>query len=156
MTVLTRSSLRRNQLQGTVFPGITQLTPPGVGISAKLRGGMGFGLGGHFVNRGMHRALAGLGALGDYATDANGNVIYDANGNPVQSTDYASIAGAVQAGLAVLNSQQVFQLNLQRAQQGLQPISVPSPTVGLNIAGINSSTLLLIGGGLVLLMLAKR
>lgn len=147
MTVITRANLRRNQIAGlgsaTFWPGISRATPPGSAVSARISGGMGFG-------------LNGLAALGDYATDASGNVIYDQSGNPVSTTDYGAIADLFTKGLALLNSQQVFQLNLQRAQAGLQPVTVPSPQINLGIAGISSSTLLLIGAGLFAVLLLKR
>lgn len=124
----------------SVWPGITMLTPRWSGPSADVRGGMGFGLHG----------------LGDYAKDASGDLILDSSGNPVSTSDTSTISDLVTKGLALLNSQQVFQLNLQRAQQGLGPINVPSPQINLGIAGINSSTLLLIGAGLLGVLLLKR
>lgn len=119
------------------------MTPHGAGVSSRITGGMGFG-------------LNGLRGLGDYATDANGNVITDASGNPVASNDYSAIADLFTRGLALLNSQQVFQLNLERAANGLPPVNVASPQINLGVAGINSSTLLLIGAGLLALLLVKR
>ncbi|MHB8674558.1 MAG: hypothetical protein ACYDAK_12900 [Candidatus Limnocylindrales bacterium] len=108
--------------------------------------GMGFGM------KGLG-GLRGLGDSGGYATDANGNIIYDANGNPVASTDYSGIGQALVAGLAVLNSQQVFQLNLQRAQQGLPPVTLPGTT---SLVNTSTNTLMLVGAGLVALLLLLR
>jgi len=126
----------------TVWKGITNITPQAQ-HSALLRGGMGFN-------------LAGLRGLGDvtYATDANGNVIYDSSGNPVAATDWASIGAAVTAGLAVLNSEQVTQLNIQRAQSGLAPITVAGTTSLLNTS--TTTMMMMAGAALVLIMAMRR
>lgn len=126
----------------TNWPGITRTMPPMM-PSARLRNGMRFGVGG----------LRGLASAGEYALDANGNIMIDpTSGVPIQSTDITSISDMLTKGLALLNSQQVFQLNLSRAQAGLQPINVPAPVVGLNIGGLSAPMLLLGLGALLLLM----
>lgn len=118
------------------------------------------GLSSHDHVRGLSGADAShfhLHGLGSVALDANGQPIIDpATGGPVDSTDSGTIADLVTKGLAILNSQQVFQLNLERAQRGLQPLNIPQPQVNLGIAGVNASTLLLIGGGLLALLLIKK
>ena len=102
------------------------------------------------LTNGTSFGLHGLASLGDYALDANGNPILDANGNPVASTDYSAIGQAFVAGLAVLNSQQVFQLNLQRANQGLPPVTLPGTT---SLVNTSTNSLMLMGAGLLALML---
>ena len=146
--LLTRGENPYKQHLGmSVIPGITQLTPPYIGRSARINGGMGFGLG----------AMGGTIA---FQTDASGNSVMDANGNPIAAdgSDWSTIADLVQKGMAVLNSQQVFQLNLDRAQRGLAPINVPAPQVGLSIAGLNSQSIpfLILGALALVLLIGKR
>lgn len=82
--------------------------------------------------------------LGAFALDANGNVVRDESGNPVEATDYSAIGDLVTKGIALLNAQQVFQLNLSRLQQGLQPIPTQyaAPTLNLGVSGVNTQMLL--------------
>lgn len=139
--MLLNSDTLKQTLGMSVIPGITRLTPPWIGNSAAIRGGMGFGLGSVF----------GV----DFTTNADGSPILDAYGNQV--TDASVIADMVTKGLAILNSQQVFQLNLDRLQKGLQPIptSYAAPTMNFGLAGV-SMPMLLIGGALLLYLIASK
>lgn len=137
--------LDRSNLSGlgmSVIPGITQLTPPMVGQSARIRGGMGFGLG----------SIFGV----DFTVNADGSPILDPV-TGVQVTDASVIADMVTKGLAVLNAQQVFQLNLDRLQKGLQPIPTQhaAPTLNFGLAGV-STPMLLIGAALLLYLIASK
>jgi hypothetical protein len=131
--ILTKGLLvRHSRLGMSVIPGITQLTPPQVGISARIRGGMGFGLHG----------------MGD--------------ANPVTGLDPATmsltdITTAIQQGLMVVNSQEVFNINLQRLQAGLAPIPTQfaAPTFNVGLAGV-STPMLLLGAGLLIFLLMRR
>ncbi len=119
--------LERQSLGMSVIPGITRLTPAWIGNSARIHGGMGFGLGG----------------LGDTLDPSTMSI--------------ADISAAIQQGLMVLNSQQVFQLNLDRLQNGQAPIPTQfaAPAFNIGLAGISNTTLLL-GAGLLLLLLLRR
>ena len=124
--------------QGSVFPGITRATPSYTLQSARLSNGVGFG------------------ALGDNsATIDQGSVIDPVTGLPVSNLD--SIFSMIQKGIVALNAQQVFQLNLDRLQQGLPPIPTQyaSPTVNVGLAGI-STPMLLLGAALLVYLIARK
>lgn len=94
--------------------------------------------------RSMDQKQITLGAFGAVALDANGQPILDENGQPVQSTDWGALADLAAKGMALLNSQQVFQINLDRLQKGLAPIPTQyaAPTLNLGIGGVNTQMLL--------------
>jgi hypothetical protein len=134
------SAVPENRLGMSVIPGISQVMPPSAGVSARIRGGMGFGLG-------------GLGAT----TDAFGNPIIDpSTGAP--TSDVSVIGDLIQKGITALNAEQVFQLNLSRLQQGLPPIptSLAAPTVNVGLAGVSNQVLLAGAALLAFLLLTKR
>jgi hypothetical protein len=133
-----------SKLGMTSWRGISQEMPPASRRSARVRGGRGFN-------------LSGLGALGVYAVDKNGNTIYDESGAPVEASDYAGIGDLITKGLAILNSQQVFQLNLDRLQRGLAPIPTQyaAPTLNVGMAGV-STPMLLLGAALLLYFVARK
>lgn len=138
-----------NGPQPRVIPGITLATPSYILQSARLANGMGFG---------------GMGSFPWYQTnDANaaaaqidsGAVIDPQTGGPVTNLD--SIVSMVQKGIIALNAQQVFQLNLDRLQQGLPPIPTQyaAPTVNVGLAGV-SPTMLLAGAALLIYLLLRK
>jgi hypothetical protein len=135
------SAVPENRLGMSTIPGISQIMPPSAGVSAKIRGGMGFGLGG----------------LGATTTDVYGNPIIDpSTGSP--TSDVSVIGDLIQRGITALNSEQVFQLNLSRLQQGLPPISpsLAAPTINVGLAGIPNQVLLAGAALLAFLIFTKR
>lgn len=93
-----------------------------------------------------------------FATDASGNIIIDQNGNPVQESDTGTIADLVTKGLAILNSQQVFQLNLDRLQRGLQPIppQYAAPTINFGLAGVSTQAVMIGAAALLAFAFMKK
>jgi hypothetical protein len=132
MILTKREMIRNSRLGMSVIPGITELNPPAVGMSARLRGGMGFGLGG----------------LGDT------NPVTGLDPSTMSLTD---ITSAIQQGMMVINSQEVFNINLQRLQAGLPPIPTQfaAPTLNIGLAGV-STPMLLIGAAVLLFVLMRK
>lgn len=128
-----------NQRMPRVIPGITLATPMYTLRSARLANGMGFG---------------GMGDASSTLID-QGAVIDPTTGSPVFNVD--SIVSMIQKGIVALNAQQVFQINLDRLQQGLPPIPTQyaAPTVNVGVAGI-SNTMLLAGAALLLILLFRK
>ena len=124
----------------STIPGITRITPPWAGWSARLSNGVGFG------------------GLGDAAANTElvaGGVVDPTTGAP--TFDLATIGDLVQKGIVAFNAQQVFQLNLDRLQKGLAPIPTQyaSPTVNVGLAGI-SPTMLILAAGVLLYLLTRK
>jgi len=103
--------------------------------------------------------MRGLGGL----FQSNPNV--DIYGNPIidpatgaQTTDSTVIGDLVTRGVALLNAQQVFQLNLDRLSKGLPPIPTQyaAPTLNLGVAGISPQMLMLAAAAVVLLVVLKK
>lgn len=100
--------------------------------------------------------MPGLAGLGDVVDPYNPAAIVDPT-TGTSTTDFGSIIDLLQKGMVALNSQQVFQLNLDRLQKGLAPIPTQyaSPTMNLGLAGV-SSTMILAGLALLAFALLKK
>jgi hypothetical protein len=125
-----------------MLPGITVKTPWS-GRSASLANGVGFG------------RLGDVAADGSYIDPGTGGITDPTTGSTTTNLD--TIIGLVKQGIVALNSQEVFQLNLDRLKAGLPPIPTQyaAPTVNLGVAGI-SPTMLLGGAALLALLLIRR